>query len=302
MRIPKPNVSSRKQFLGLIAAIFVIASGLVGYLTQTPDHVESLPGAIPAGYAPLKPGLYQEAVTVLSYTVASDTVPSGGYSTSFGGRMIELEGYVTVQVIDSKVASDQAAGLAAQLGGYVAASSFDKVSSTANVVLRVPQVNFSLAMQRTAAMGKVQSQSSSSNDVTEQYVNLEAQLTSYKTEEVALLRILNSSTTVRDALATQDQIQSVQARINDIEGQLRVMQRLVTFTTISIQFVQPSKGPTVDFGDAWQTAVLSFFIVVKGMLILGASLAPILMIGGVAYYPYRHYSRKKAKPAEAKSD
>lgn len=290
--------------------LFVITGAIVGYVIEAQGNTASLPAAGHISGGPLIPDLAQQPVTLFSYTATLATttagaIPSGGsYSTSFGGRMIELEGFLTVQVDDSRGASDQLVQLTSSLGGYVAASSFDEAGPSANVVLRVPQQNFSLAMQRIAAFGKVQSQSTSSNDVTEQYANMQAELTSYKTEEAALLRILNSSTTVRDALATQDTIQNVQARINEIEGQLRVMQRLVAFSTINVQFTQPikSKTPNLDFGDLLQSALLSFYIVVKGILILAASLAPIVMLGGIAYYPYRRYSKNKGKPAEAKNE
>lgn len=214
--------------------------------------------------------------------------------------MIEFEGYMTVKVGEPKVASNQAAGVAASLGGYVASSSFDETVSSSSVVLRVPQENFSLALEKLAALGKVKAQSISSNDVTEQYVNLQAELNAFKTEEATLLRILNSSNTVKDALATEETIQQVQANINQIEGELRVMQRLVAFATINLQFVAPIAQPTLEFGEALRSAIMSFYIVVKGMMIVGAALAPVAVLGGIAYYPYRHFSRKKSKPVEGK--
>jgi hypothetical protein len=208
---------------------------------------------------------------------------------------------MTIQVDDVKVASDQAAQLASSLNGYVASSSFDYNGPSASIVLRIPEANFSSAMRSISGLGVVKAQSISTNDVTEQYVNLQAQLDSYTTEEATLLRILNSSTTVDDALATENAIQNTQAQINDLEGQLLVMHRLVAFATISLyltQPAQPSKPPTLDFGDAFNSALLAFYTVTKGILILGASLIPVAFVGGIAYIPYRHFSRKK--PIEAK--
>ena len=214
--------------------------------------------------------------------------------------MVEQEGYVALEVADTKAASEQASNLAYSLGGYVASSSFDQSSSSSNVVLRVPQQNFTLALHKLAALGRITSQSVSSNDVTEEYVNLRAQLDAYETEAATLLRILNSSKTVNDALSTEEAIQQVQANINQIEGQLRVMQRLVAFATINLQLTTPLATPELDLGDVVRSAILSFYIVLKGMLILGAAVAPIAVIGGIAYYPYRHFSKKKLKPLEAK--
>jgi hypothetical protein len=292
---------SRRQLAIILVVLFVLASVMVGYVSQ----VQTLATAGPSGYnvigGPAVPRVQQQVMSfTYSNTVASVTAPSGSYSTSFGGRMVELEGYITIQVADAKAASDQAARLAASLDGYVASSSFEESSSSMSMVLRVPESNFSLAMRNLSAMGIVKDQSISSNDVTEQYVDLQAQLDSYKTEENALLRILNASTSVRDALDAENAIQNTQAQINDLEGQLRVMQRLVTFATINIQLNEPAKSPTLDFAEALNSALLAFYTIAKGMLILGASLVPIAVVGGMVYIPYKHFTRKKPEPIEAK--
>lgn len=299
-----PNSFSARRLVGLFIVVFVVASVVVGYEGTLAGPVMSSAslggyGAVNGPVVPGVPGVNQQ-LTFFSTTAATGTVPAGSYSTSFGGRMVEEEGDLTIQVNDVKAASDQAARLAALFNGYVASSSFDDSGSGASIVLRVPEGNFSVALHSLSSLGSVKAQSISSNDVTEQYVNLQAQLDSYTTEEAALLRILNSSKTVTDALGTENALQNTQAQINDLEGQLRVMQRLVAFGTINVQLVQPGVNPTLDFGDALNSALLAFYTVTRGMLILGASLVPVAMVGGIAYVPYRHFSRKKSKPIEAK--
>jgi len=300
MKITIPHSLTPRRLLGVSVVAFVLASALVGYMSQIQTGSVVVPGGSGRVYGPaipVAPGTMQP-VNLAATTAATQAGPPGSYSTSFGGRMVEQEGDLTVQVADVKAASDQAARLAALLNGYVASSYFDDSGSGASIVLRVPAVNFTAALRNLSSLGSVKAQSISSNDVTEQYVNLQAQLDSYKTEEGTLLRILNQSTTVTDALNTENAIQSTQAQINDLEGQLLVMQRLVAFATINLQLAQPAQNPTLDFGDAVNTALLAFYTVTKGMLILGASLVPIAMVGGVAYVPYRHFSRKKPKPIE----
>jgi hypothetical protein len=294
-----PHSLSQKRLAAICIVTFVLASVLVGYATQLQSSTVASPGGYGVVNGTAVPGAMQ-LVTLSSTTAAAGTVPSGSYSTSFGGRMVELQAYLTVQVDDLKAASDQATQLAALFNGYVASSSFDDSGSSANIVLLIPEGNFSLAMRSLSNLGIVKAQSISSNDVTEQYVNLQAQLDSYTAEEATLLRILNSSTTVTDALNTENAIQNTQAQINDLEGQLRVMQGLVTFGTIDVQLIQPAKNPTLDFGDAFNSALVAFYTVTRGMLILGASLVPVAMVGGIAYVPYRHFSRKKPKSVEAK--
>ena len=294
---------SPKRLAVICIVTFMLASALVGYTTQLQSSPVPSAGSSPGGYGvgngTVVP-IAMQPVTLFATTASTGTAPSGSYSTSFGGRMVELNAYLTIQVDNLKVASDQATQLASLFNGYVASSSFDDSGSSANIVLSIPEANFSSAMRNLSNLGTVKAQSISSNDVTEQYVNLQAQLNSYTTEESTLLRILNSSTTVTDALNTENAIQNTQAQINDLEGQLRVMQGLVTFGTINIQFIQPAKNPTLDFGDAFTSALVAFYTVTRGMLILGASIVPVAMVGSVVYVPYRHFSRKRLKPVEAK--
>jgi len=289
---------SGKKLVGIILVVFVLASGVVGYVLQT----QSAAGPIIGGYGVPVPGPMQgiqQQTTFLAYTstVASTVGPN---STSFGGRMLELEGDMTIQVADSKAAADQASQLAASLGGYVASSSFDVGSATANLVLEVPQSNFSLAMRSLSRLGAVKTQSISSNDVAGEYVDLQAQLESYVIENRALLRILNETTTVTDALNTENAIQSVQAQINDLKGQLLAMQSLVAFATVNMQLIEPPQSPTLSFSDALNSALLAFYTVAKGMLILGASLVPVAAVCGIIYLPYRRFSRKKPEQLGAK--
>lgn len=305
MKVLLPHSLNPRRLAGICVVAFVLASAVVGYTSQlsssalSPTGYSVLSGPAGLGNGTVALGVMTQ-VTVLSSTVASVTVPAGSYSTSFGGRMIELDAYLTIQVEDAETASDQAAQVASSLNGYVASSSFDDSGPSAAIVLRIPESNFSSAMRSLSSLGVVKAQSISTNDVTEQYVNLQAQLESYTTEEATLLRILNSSTTVNDALDTENAIQYTQAQIDDIEGQLLVIQRLVTFATINIQFTEPVTSPALDLGDALNSALLALYTITRGMMILGASLVPIAIVGGLAYVPYRHFSKKKAKPIEAK--
>jgi hypothetical protein len=287
---------SPKRIVAVLVTLFIVTGAIVGYVNQFQATVPG-PATQGVGYG----GLVSAPSAVTFATMVSTTGnPPGTNATSYGGRMVELQAYLTIQVEDQKSTSSKIIMLASSLGGYVAESSFEDVASSSNLVLRIPQGNLTVALRLLTALGNVKAQSISSNDVTEQYVNLQAELNAYKAEELTLLRILNSSNTVTDALATENTIRDVQSQINQIEGQLRVTQRLVTFATLNIQLIPPEKGPTLDFGDAVQSAILSFYVVVKGMMIVGASLLPIAMVGGVAYYPYRRLWRKKGKPAESK--
>jgi hypothetical protein len=288
-----------KGIAAVLVALFVVAGAAVGYVNQLQTPVLG-PAPQSVGYEKL-PSV-ASGVTFMSTTYSAEDVSRGTYTSSYGGRMVELQAQLTLQVEDTESTSSKIMTLASSLGGYVTESSFDEGSTSSSLVLLVPQENFTMALKQLGTLGRVESQSISSNDVTEQYVNLEAQLSAYKAESVTLLRILNSSNTVVDALATENAIRDVQTQIDQIEGTLRIMTHLVDFATVNMVLIQPAKNPTFDFNSTVQSAILSFYTVVTGMMILGASVLPVAIVGGVAYYPYHRYSKNKRKPAEAKAN
>jgi hypothetical protein len=125
-------------------------------------------------------------------------------------------------------------------GGYVAYS-----SSNANysfVVVRVPAANFQDALSQIQSLGNVTNTARWSNDVTVQYTDLNATLASLETEQTALLKILNSSSTVNNTLAIESQIQIVNQQIDETESQILQTQRLISYSTISVSITISSKA------------------------------------------------------------
>ncbi len=125
-------------------------------------------------------------------------------------------------------------------GGYVAYS-----SSNANysfVVLRVPAAEFQTVLSQIQLLGNVTNTVRWSNDVTVQYTDLNATLASLQTEDAALLKILNSSTSVNDTLKIESQIQLVNQQIDETESQILETQRLLAYSTISVTITISSQS------------------------------------------------------------
>jgi PKD repeat protein len=102
-------------------------------------------------------------------------------------------------------------------------------------------------MAQVQTLGNVTSTVSTSNDVTVQYTDLQAQLASLQTEQLSLLRILNESSSVNNTLAIEQQLQQVDEQINITESQVLQTQRLVDYSTISVTVVKstPSEPLTL---------------------------------------------------------
>ena len=163
---------------------------------------------------------------------------------------------------------ERVAAMTADMGGYVLSSSLGSSWSSREVVepqpfdddtsaqlqkpavaepnepdqawltLRVPQSRFEAAAKRFAKLGDVQRLTTSSEDVTSQYVDLEAKLRHYRAVERRLLHFLAATDTVKEMLAVQDRIDTVQLTIEQLEAQLKSLRETTTYGTLSISLTE----------------------------------------------------------------
>ncbi len=115
-----------------------------------------------------------------------------------------------------------------------------------SVTIRIPSGAFeaTITALKTIAV-KVIREESSSNDVTAQYVDLEAQLKNFKTEEIQYQEIMRRAIKIEDVLNVASRLAEVRGRIERVQGQLNLLSRQVDMSTISVFFTsEPSVKPT----------------------------------------------------------
>jgi hypothetical protein len=191
-----------------------------------------------------------QAYTTLSTTTASypettvirSTIGSGSSTTSNPGQlgngqtgngtMIEFSSNISMESSSPEETAASVVALAYSTGGYVAYQS--TVIDSADVVIRVPAASYQSTIAQIEKMGSVTSLTSNSNDVTVEYTDLNATLKSLVTEQAALLRLVNQSTSVNATLAIESQLQGVNEQINMVESQMLQTSRLVEYSTISV--------------------------------------------------------------------
>ena len=179
--------------------------------------------------------------TMTSTTTWAGTTTAGGTpvtqgSPSGGGGLIEFSTDLAIQSSSPEETASGVSALAYSVGGYVAYQS--TYSDSAYVVIRVPAAQYQHVLALVKAMGAFVSESSNSNDVRVQYTDLNASLASLRTEQGALLKLLNQSSTINSTLAIENQLQQVNQQINDIESQILQTRTLIDYATINVTISQ----------------------------------------------------------------
>lgn len=148
-------------------------------------------------------------------------------------------GEMDLAVTKGKVATtmDQLIGLATLERGYIADSHSDEgTSPSGSVTLRVPVQSFEATINQVRQLRnvKVLSQQTAGEDVTNKYVDLQARVHSLIATRTTFEQILARATTIGDTLAVQSRITDVQTQIEQLQGELRVLNDQTTFGTLTV--------------------------------------------------------------------
>jgi hypothetical protein len=153
-------------------------------------------------------------------------------------RKIIYTAHIDVVVKDLEAAMAEVKQLIQGHKGYIAKSEVrGQVGQrrTAEYVLRVPVSNFNALQEALLQLGFAERNALESQDVTEEYVDIEARLQVLKREEETLNKLLLESASRSDLLQTRDHILQVRSQIERAQGRLNLLSRLTALSTIYLK-------------------------------------------------------------------
>jgi hypothetical protein len=143
--------------------------------------------------------------------------------------------------------------IAEKHGGFVViseskhntAASQNVASSVVNVVVRVPAQRFQATIDEIRALdGRILHDKSSGQDVTEEYIDLEARIRTKRALEAQFLEIMKQARSISDAMEVQSQLAGVRTEIERLEGRRRFLENQSALSTINITLHTPTQAVT----------------------------------------------------------
>ncbi len=155
-------------------------------------------------------------------------------------RKIIYTADVDLVVEDFTPTTSQVDAMVKRFGGFIASSQVSGEageSRSGNWKLRVPIARFDEFLQEAQGkLGEVRSLARNSQDVSEEYYDVEARIRNKRQEEARLLKLLEEQTgTLEDVLRVERELSRVREEIERHEGRLRVLADLTSLTTITLR-------------------------------------------------------------------
>jgi Domain of unknown function (DUF4349) len=247
-RLPRLGAIGAVAVLIAVGGIFVLGT-MVGSRNTSPKTASARqPGgsglAIPytsGGSAGAAGGSASDAGAAGGLGVARAAQPVPAPAPSDTAKVVKT-GSVAIEVRKGAVGPTitRLTGLATGLGGYVSETKTaeDADNPTGSATLRVPVSTFENLVASVRALGTVKSVTTHGQDVTAQYVDIQARLNASKATLDQLYTIMRRATAVGDILAVQDQINQTQTNIDQLQGQLNVLNDQASYAALAVDVAQ----------------------------------------------------------------
>jgi hypothetical protein len=160
-------------------------------------------------------------------------------------RKIILNYTISLEVKNFVVSLETVKQLAESSGGYVFNSTRagdESGSVLGRISIRVPSGKANMVMKGIRGLGRVESENSTAEDITEEYVDLEARLNNAKSSEARLLGLYRQAGKLSDVLAVEKELTRVRGDIESFEAKKKNWDILTEMVTIEISLHEPSGG------------------------------------------------------------
>lgn len=205
-------------------------------------------------------------------------------------RMVIRTGRAVVEVDSLEPAVEAVRALAEDHGGYVSDTNLQlgrRQYREATLELKVPSDSLDAVLEGLEPVGDLQSLGVSGQDVTEEFVDVQARLRNQRQLEERLLDLLETRTgDLEDVLSVERELARVRQEIERFEGRIRYLRSRVEMSTLTVTLREPrpiasrpGQNPIVG---AVQQAWRNFVNTVAGLIAALGWLLPLALAGLLA--------------------
>jgi hypothetical protein len=329
----------------LIAMLLLAACGGAASSTQAPDLFLEAPAATEAPViaepafaeeAMEKEGIAQDQAAEVQAFAPMPTAAAFEIANASGdltviersNRMIVKNADVRLMVKDTDVAIDRATQAVADSGGYLVSSRvwyqdyYGNNLKYASVTIGVPVDEFERTLVRLRDLAvRVVDETAAGDDVTEQYVDLQSQLTNLEATRARIQEFLKDAKTIDEALRINQELANIESQIEQIKGRMNYLDDRSAFSTITINFepefpvLTPTPtatpvptatpipwNPGETFDDATDTVTVLYQGIANFMIWLVVVIVPVVLpVGLILWALWKLMNRKPVKVVSEKA-
>ncbi len=162
---------------------------------------------------------------------------------------------LSLEVGDIQETVTRITALARDSGGYISRSSIyghERGQRHGFIELRVPAHTLDDVVAESREMGKVTSDDVDTQDVTEEYIDLDARVTNLRHQESRYQELLERADSVEDVLKVERELSRVRMEIDSLSGRLKYLSDRVDLATVRLDLREVDEDGPVITSSGWQ--------------------------------------------------
>jgi len=195
--------------------------------------------------------------------------------------------------------------IAESTGGFVANSTLvHQHPSYGTFELRIPVGQFTRALEQVERVGQVHERRISGQNVTEEFVDLNARVRNLERHEHQLLTFMDRATRVTDLLAIEQELARVRGQIEQLTGRLRLMSNQVELATVNVTLRESSRS-TPGLWDlpaslekiqaSFMKTVRQILLVAERLVVFTSALVPVALLAFPTWMLLRWHTRRRTR-------
>jgi hypothetical protein len=164
---------------------------------------------------------------------------------------------------------------------------------TGVITFMVPATRFDDTIDQLSKLGTVQNEHIGGQDVSGQYVDLNARLANAQAQRTAMLALLAQAHNISDIITVQNQIGQITGEIEQLKGQIKYLDTNTAYSSITVSMTEagaPVRAATSDswgFATALSDAAHNFVTTINYVVTGVGAIGPLLVLLGLAYLLWR---------------
>lgn len=202
-------------------------------------------------------------------------------------RKLIKKAEINLEVKNCEETSQKIINLANNFSGIIIDSTISKYpeqSRSGATILKVPPKNFDTVLLKIKELGKVELEKVTGEDVTEEYIDLEARLKNAEVVRNRLVKILDEKAReVKDILEVEREITRIGETIEQTKGRMKYVDQQVNLASITVNYyefktvVPESLNVVRKFKESIRTSISVFIDVFNGAIVVIAALLPVVI-------------------------
>ncbi|HWI62950.1 MAG TPA: DUF4349 domain-containing protein [Symbiobacteriaceae bacterium] len=297
----------RKLSLALVIVLVAAVFGACSAGSKKAEEAKMSTGSAPSEAAAPRPA---DAKAPMAPGSAPQGAPAGEPTPMPLDRKIIKNASFDIKVKDGDASVNKITASVTAAGGYVqdVKQSGTKLQGrTINITVRVPASSYDPLTTIIRELGEVTNQHQWTEDVTEQFVDLEERIKTKEAHLNQLQKLYAQGGSIKEMMELESEIARVTADLESMKGRIRVLSNRVDFSTLVVNLYEPNvPAPIAPPKNVWERMTRGFTQSWNGvvnflgnLVVFLVSAVPVLVllaiIGGISFVVVRFFLKRYTK-------